>query len=80
MLCKDVKRVIYFFLDGSIDGDRSRDLSDHLKLCPECDTRSQIHKRIRSFVKRRLDVVPAPQHLRTRLTRSIRAFRTEWQS
>lgn len=80
MLCRDVKRVVYFFLDGSL-GDKTRqDLNQHLKRCHDCEIRLEIQRRLRAFLRSRFArlTASAPDHLRTRLTRSIRAFRTEW--
>lgn len=74
MGCDDVKRVIYFFLDGTLAEAKRLDLSQHLALCPECEKRARIHKRLRDFVQRRLAPVPAPQHLKTRLLRCLRAM------
>ena len=80
MLCNDVERVVYFFLDGSLGDKKQKDLSGHLNLCPDCDVRLEFHRRLRAFLQQRLDrlSVAAPDHLKTRLTRSIRAFRAEW--
>jgi mycothiol system anti-sigma-R factor len=78
MLCRDVKRVVYFFLDETL-GDRSKqNFSSHVGVCSDCDQRVRVHSKLRSLVKSRLARVVAPEHLKTRLTRSIRAFRTEW--
>lgn len=74
MLCHDVKRVIYFFLDGTLDLRRQNDFQHHLDLCPDCETRIVIHRRIRIFLKKRLAPICAPDHLKQRLTRSLRAF------
>ncbi len=74
MGCADVKRVIYFYLDGSLADAKRADFTQHLSLCPECDKRTRIHKRLRDFVQRRLGHVPAPEHLRVRLARSLRAL------
>ncbi len=73
MGCDDVKRVIYFFLDGSLGDAKRLDIVQHLSLCPECEQRTQIHKRLRDFTLRRLGHVPAPEHLRIRLSRSLRS-------
>ena len=78
MVCDDVKRVIYFFLDGTLAEPRTRDFNSHIDLCPECERRTRVQRRLREFVQQRLARLSAPDHLRTRLTRSIRAFRTEW--
>ena len=74
MLCDDVKRVVYFFLDGALDERRAQDFSKHLKICPDCEVRTAIHRRIRIFVIKRLTRVSAPARLKQRLSRSLRAF------
>ncbi len=80
MLCRDVKRVVYFFLDGSLGDLKKKEFDNHLRLCPDCEARTKFQTRLRNFLDRRLDRIctPAPDHLKTRLTRSIRAFRAEW--
>ena len=80
MLCNDVKRVVYFFLDGSLGDSSKKDFSNHLNLCPDCEARTRLHRKLRDFLRRRLERlnIDAPDHLKTRLTRSIRAFRAEW--
>ena len=80
MLCRDVKRVVYFFLDGSLGERKKQDFDSHLRLCPECDSRTKLARRLRDFLRRRVERinVTAPDRLKMRLTRSIRAFRTEW--
>jgi len=78
MLCDDVRRAIYFFLDGSLAEAKQHDFKTHLDDCPDCDTRTKVQIRIRRFVLTRLTPKPAPEHLKTRLVRSIRAFRDEW--
>lgn len=80
MLCRDVKRVVSFFIDGSLGEQKRQDVDGHLKECPECVTRLQIERRLRTFVTSRFARLSesAPDRLRRRLSRSIRAFRTEW--
>jgi mycothiol system anti-sigma-R factor len=78
MLCDDVRRVVYFFLDGSLAERKQQDFKTHISICPDCDRRTQLQSRLRSFVRRRLTPDPAPERLKTRLVRSIRAFREEW--
>ncbi len=79
MLCNDVERVVYFFLDGSLGEIKQKDLSNHLNLCADCEARLKFHKLLRAFLQNRFDrlSVAAPERLKTRLTRSIRAFRAE---
>ncbi len=74
MLCDDVKRVVYFFLDGTLDEQREKDFSTHMTLCPECEARTTFHRRIRVFLKKRLAPLHAPDHLKVRLSRTLRAF------
>jgi mycothiol system anti-sigma-R factor len=74
MICDDVKRVAYFFLDGTLGRNQQKAISTHLGLCPECKARTTIHRRIRLFLKKRLARLSAPARLRQRLTRSLRAF------
>ena len=78
MLCRDIQRVVYFFLDGSLGEQKKQDYSSHLKLCPDCEARTKFHGRIRTFVQSRLARITAPDRLKMRLARSLRAFRTEW--
>jgi hypothetical protein len=80
MLCNDVKRVVYFFLDGSLGDIKKQDVSKHLNLCRDCETRLKIHKALQTFLHSRLERLRsgAPDRLKTRLTRSIRAFQAEW--
>jgi mycothiol system anti-sigma-R factor len=80
MICDDVKRVIYFFLDGELGENKRSDLSSHLNLCPDCERRTAIHRRLRQFVHHRIQRYQAPDHLKRRLTRALRAFRTEWSA
>lgn len=74
MGCGDVQRVIYFYLDGALGDARRADFTQHITLCPECEKRTRIQKRLREFVQRRLGRVSAPERFRTRLSRSLRAL------
>lgn len=78
MLCDDVRRVVYFFLDGSLGDRKQQDLRSHVGLCSECERRLRVQRKLRDFVMSRLTREEAPPRLRNRLTRSIRAFRAEW--
>ena len=77
MLCDDVKRVVYFFLDGSLSEQKAHDLTVHLDRCPDCGARTTIHRRLRNFYVHRFRADSAPTHLKLRLTRSIRAIQTD---
>ena len=72
MLCDDVKRVVYFFLDGSLGQQKVIEFQTHIQVCRDCDTRTQVHRRLRDFLRRRLRPVDAPEHLKVRLSHSIR--------
>ena len=80
MLCREVKRVIYFFLDGSLGENKKSDVDSHLKLCHDCEERARFQQRLREFIQQRTARLNlrAPERLRTRLNRSVRAFRNEW--
>jgi len=73
MLCDDVKRVVYFFLDGSLAGDRKHDVELHLRKCSDCEIRVVVQQRLRTFVRARLAPLAAPDHLRARLAAAIRS-------
>ncbi len=74
MLCDDVKRVVYFFLDGSLGHQKQHAFEVHLSNCPDCEIRISIHRKLRSFFRRRLTPVAAPETLRIRLTQSLRSL------
>ena len=80
MLCRDAKRVVYFFLDGSLGEKTKSEFHNHVTLCPDCESRTQLHQRLRTFLQGRFSrlTAAAPDRLKMRLTRSIRAFRAEW--
>ena len=72
MLCDDVKRVMYFFLDGSVSDQKKQHIEIHLSGCPDCETRVTIHRRLRGFFRKRLAPVAAPETLRVRVVQSLR--------
>jgi mycothiol system anti-sigma-R factor len=80
MICDDVKRVAYFFLDGNLGERKQTDFKTHVSLCPECEQRVSIHRRLRLFITKRLGRASAPQSLRQRLSRSFRALRSDLSS
>ena len=77
MLCKDVRRVVYFFLDGSLGDQKLIEFQSHLEICRDCDDRTSMSRRLRDFIRRRLSPVSAPEHFKVRLTQSIRTVRLE---
>src|SRR4051794_1814712 len=77
MICDDVKRVAYFFLDGNLGENKQNDFKTHVSICPECEQRVSIHRRLRLFICKRLSRDSAPQRLRQRLSRSFRGLTSE---
>ncbi len=73
MLCDDVKRVVYFFLDGSLGNQKHQAFEIHLSDCPDCEIRIVVSRKLRSFIRRRLSPVAAPETLRIRLTQTLRS-------
>ena len=79
MRCDDVRRAVYLFLDGSLDEPAHVDYTAHIRLCPECDTRTKVQRRIRVFIVSRLRrPESAPERLKQRLTRTFRAMKAGW--
>lgn len=72
MLCDDVKRVLYFFLDGSLGDQKRQTVEIHLHDCPDCEVRIVIQRRLRGFIRSRLAAVQAPEALRVRVVQSLR--------
>jgi mycothiol system anti-sigma-R factor len=77
MICDDVKRVAYFFLDGKLGENKQNDFKTHVSICPDCEQRVSIHRRLRIFIGKHLSRDSAPQRLRQRLSRSFRALTSE---
>jgi len=77
MLCDDVKRVVYFFLDGSLSEQKQHAIEIHLVDCPDCEVRVVVQRKLRSFFRKRLTPVTAPPALRVRLSHSLRALPAE---
>lgn len=75
MVCDDVRRFAYFFLDGQLEATKQGDLEGHLSACPDCGSRVTIHRRLRAFLRARLRAIPAPPRLRARLHAVILAGR-----
>ncbi len=78
MGCDDVKRVLYFFLDGTLGDTKSRSVHDHLSHCHDCEQRSRLHVQMRALLRTRLNHVPASDKFKVRLTRTLRVFSAEW--
>ena len=79
MRCDDVRRTVYLFLDGFLDEPAQIDFTDHIRLCPDCETRTKVQQRIRVFIIQRLRrPESAPERLKQRLTRTFRAMKAGW--
>jgi hypothetical protein len=74
MLCSEIRRTVYFFFEGSLGEKRQLDFKTHLSICADCETRTNIQLRLHKFVLSRLAPQPAPEHLKTRLARTLRAL------
>lgn len=72
MLCDDVKRILYFFLDGSLGDLKRESLEIHVKNCHDCETRVTIQRRLRGFIRKRLSPMQAPETLRIRVVQALR--------
>ena len=72
MLCNEYKRVVYFFLDGSLGSRKIVEFESHRELCPDCESRITIHRKLRDFIRKRLAPVSAPERLKMRLVQSLR--------
>lgn len=75
MVCDDVRRVAYFFLDGTLGDSKRAAFENHLDLCDDCETRVRFHDRMRGFLRRRLNRVAAPAAFRERLGASLEGLR-----
>jgi len=78
MRCHDVKRAVYLFIEGSLDESAKSDFTAHILLCPDCDARTKVQQRLRVFIVRRLRPESAPERLKQRLVRTLRAMKGEW--
>lgn len=72
MLCDDVRRVVYFFLDGSLGQRKLVEFETHIQLCHDCQERTAIQRRLRDFVRKRLTPITAPERLKIRVVQSLR--------
>lgn len=75
MVCDDVRRVAYFFLDGTLGESKRVDFESHLEDCGDCEARVIFHRSVRKFLKRRLRPIAAPPALRARVGTSLQTLR-----
>ena len=72
MVCDEVKRVVYFFLDGSLGQQKLMEFETHIEVCRDCEGRTTVSRKLRNFIRQRLSPVSAPEHLKIRVTRTLR--------
>lgn len=72
MICHEIRRIAYFYLDGTVGSGKSVTVETHLKQCPECGVRVKIHERARQVLKVRLVKLEAPPSLRERIRQACR--------
>ena len=65
--CDDVRRVAYFYIDGTLGASKAEYVTSHLSECRDCDSRFRLHRSIRNFICKRLSGAPAPESLRSRI-------------
>ena len=75
MVCDDVKRIVYFYLDGQVGEQKKGAITSHLKGCRNCDDRVEISRRLRLFIAKRLGPHSAPARLRTRIQEGFASLR-----
>jgi len=73
MNCDQVERAAYFFLDGTLTQQHLQELTLHLGDCHHCEERIVVHRRLHEFVIHHLPHDTAPDRLKQRLTRTLRA-------
>ena len=71
MVCDDVKKIAYFFLDETLGPKKRDQVVSHLRRCSPCADFVSILKRLRAFVRNRLPKIVAPNALRERISRSM---------
>lgn len=72
MICDEIRRLAYFYLDGTVGSAKAASFETHVGRCPDCGARLAIHKRVREVVRLRLPAIQAPQRLRERVQQACR--------
>ena len=72
MLCNEIRRLAYFYLDGTVGASKTERFEAHIDLCPDCGARLAIHRRVREVVRLSLEPVTAPERLRLRVRQACR--------
>jgi mycothiol system anti-sigma-R factor len=64
--CEEALDRIFEYIDGELPEADVKELAQHLKACPPCETEQRIHERIKQMVAR-CPLEAAPEHLRERV-------------
>jgi anti-sigma factor (TIGR02949 family) len=72
MICNEIRRLAYFYLDGTVGREKTALMESHFERCPECGTRLTIHRRLREAIRIHFGPVHAPQRLRERVQQACR--------
>jgi len=72
VICDEIRRLAYFYLDGTVGSEKTASFELHVDRCPECGTRLRIHRRIREVVRLSFKPMPAPERLRLRVQQACR--------
>lgn len=73
MVCREVMDRLSPFLDNELDPVVSRDVSSHLATCPSCAAAFERQRRLSESLRRDLEYHRAPDLLRARVVRDVRA-------
>jgi anti-sigma factor (TIGR02949 family) len=72
VLCNEIRRLAYFYLDGAVSIAKAANFRHHVELCPDCGARLAIHRRVREVIRVSLKPVVAPERLRQRVQQACR--------
>lgn len=72
MICNEIRRLAYFYLDGTVASEKAARMESHVERCPDCGTRLTIHRRLREVIRLHLGPIPAPKALRDRVQQACR--------
>jgi anti-sigma factor (TIGR02949 family) len=72
VICDEIRRLAYFYLDGTVSSAKAASLESHVVHCPECGARLAINRRVREVVQLSLRPLQAPERLRVRVQKVCR--------
>ena len=72
IICSEIRRLAYFYLDGTVGSAKAASIETHIERCPDCGTRLAIHRRLREVVRLSLKPLSAPEGLRDRIRQTCR--------